>query len=109
MAVRKLFGHMVFVSQSRDLCTSDVLVHSLGPVPWALANGDGSLCKTNKAVLARVLEKMVFPAEVIPVLSATIIDGIGLIQTMTGNDKTFSQLAESALSSILQVGTKANA
>ena len=109
MADRKLFGRMVFVAQSRDLRTSDVLVHSLGPVPWALANGDGSLHKTNKAVLARVLEKLIFPAEVIPVPSGTIIDGIGLIQRMTGNDKTFSQLAEPALSSILQVGTKANA
>ena len=85
---------------------SDVLVHPLGPVPWALANDDGSLCMTNKTVLARVLEKMVFPAEITSEPSATIIDGMSLKQRMTGNDKTFSQLAESALSYIFQVGTK---
>ena len=106
MADRKLFGHMVLVAQSRDLRMSDVLVHPLGPLPWALANDDGSLRKTKKAALVRVLEKMVFPAKVIPEPSATIIDGMSLIQRMTGNDKIFFQLAESALSSILQVGTK---
>ena len=78
MANRKLFGHMVLVAQSRVLPMSDVLVHPLGPVSWALANGDESLHKTNKAALARVLEKMVFLAEVIPEPSATIIDGISL-------------------------------
>ena len=87
MADRKLFGHMVLVAQSRDLHMSDVLVHPL----------------TNKAALARVLEKIFFPAEVIPEPPATIIDGMNLIQRMTGNDKTFSQMAVSALSSILQV------
>ena len=106
MADRKLFGHMVLVDQSRDLHMSDVLVHPLGPVPWAFANSDGSLCTTNKTALARVLEKMVFPAEVIPEPSSTIIDGMRLIQRMTSIDKTFSQLAGSALSSILQVVTK---
>ena len=67
MPDRKLFSHMVRVAQSR------VLVHPLGPVSWTLANSDGSLRKTNKAALARVLEKMgFFPAEVIPEPSATI-------------------------------------
>ncbi|KAJ8377970.1 hypothetical protein AAFF_G00249600 [Aldrovandia affinis] len=52
-ADRKLFAHMVLVAESRHLQMSDVLSHSLGPLPWALANGDGTLRKTNKAVLAR--------------------------------------------------------
>ena len=57
---------------------SDVLSHPPGPLPWALANGDGTLRKTNKAALARELEKQVLPAENIPMLSATIIDGMSL-------------------------------
>ena len=65
------------------------------------ANEDGSLQKTNKAALARELEKTVSPAEEIPEQSTTIIDGMTLIQKMKGNDKTFSQLAESVLSSAL--------
>ena len=65
---------------------SDVLSHPLGPLPWALANGDGTLRKTNKAALARELEKQVLPAENIPMLAATIIDGMSLVQKMKGND-----------------------
>ena len=37
----------------------DDLAHSLGPLPWALSNADGSLRRTNKAALAKELEKNV--------------------------------------------------
>ena len=46
---RYLFGHMVVVAQSREIDMKQVLSHPLGPIPWALANGDGSLRKTDKA------------------------------------------------------------
>ncbi|KAJ8390648.1 hypothetical protein AAFF_G00102540 [Aldrovandia affinis] len=105
-ADRKLFAHMVLVAESRHLQMSDVLSHPLGPLPWALANGDGTLRKTNKAVLARELEKQVLPAETIPGPSATIIDGMSLVQKMKGNDQTFSQRAASALTQILHEGAR---
>ena len=54
--------------------------------------------KTNKAALARELEKQVLSAETIPEPSGTIIDGMSLVQK---NDQTFAQLAESALAHIL--------
>jgi len=47
----------ILVAQSRQLQMSDVLAHPLGPLPWAISNGDGTLRKTNKAKLARELEK----------------------------------------------------
>ncbi len=56
-ADRNLFGHMIIASQSRELHIKGVLAHPLGPLPWALSNPDGSLWKTNKAALARELEK----------------------------------------------------
>ena len=105
-ADRNLFGHMILVAQSRELNMSDVLAHPLGPLPWALANGDGSLRKTNKAALAKELEKSITPAEVIPEPSATIIDGMNLVQKMKGDDKTFAQFAESALLKVLHEGSK---
>ena len=103
-ADRNLFDHMVLVAESRHLRMSDVLSHPLGPLPWALANGDGTMKKTNKSALARELEKQVLPAETIPERSATIIDGMSLVQKMKGNDQTFAQLAESALTHILHEG-----
>ena len=65
-ADRKLFGQMILVAESRKLHMRDVLSHPLGPLPWALANADGSLRKTNKAALATELEKNVASAEDIP-------------------------------------------
>ena len=101
---RNIFTHMVIVAESRHLRMSDVLSHPLGPLPWVLANGDGTMKKMNKSALARELEKQVLPAETIPEPSATIIDGMSLVQKMKGNDQTFAQLAESALTHILHEG-----
>ena len=56
-----LFSHMVLVADSRHLRMSDVLSHQLRPLPWALANEDGTMRKTDKAAFARELEKQVLP------------------------------------------------
>ncbi|KAG0725968.1 hypothetical protein GWK47_037544 [Chionoecetes opilio] len=61
----------------------------------------GFLRKTNKAALARELERNVSPAEVIPEPSATIIDGMSLVQKLKEKTKTFSQLAGTALSHVV--------
>ena len=103
-ADRNLFSQMILVAESRSVNMKDVLAHPLGPLPWALANADGSLRKTNKAALARELEKNVSPAEAIPTTSTCINDGMGLVQRMNGNNKTFTQLAEFVLSMVLYVG-----
>lgn len=105
-ADRNLFSHMILVAESRNVNMKDVLSHPLGPLPWALANTDGTLRKTNKAALARELEKNVSPAEHIPTPSACIIDGMSLIQKMNGDNRTFAQVAKSALLSVLQEGEK---
>ena len=52
-ADRSLFGQMLIIAQIRLLHMKAMLSHHLGQL---LANGDGSLWKTNKAVLARELE-----------------------------------------------------
>ena len=70
-------------------------------MPWALANNDGTLRKTNKAVLARELEKNVSAAETIPKPSATIIDGIGWVQKLNGSNKTFGQVADVTFTHII--------
>ena len=57
---------MLIIAQSRQLHMKDVLSHPLGPLLWALANCYGSLWKTNKAVLARELEKFASLTENIP-------------------------------------------
>ena len=65
---------MILVAESRKINMKEVLAHPLGPLPWSLANSDGSLRKTNKPALAKDMEKRVLPAETIPTPSTTIID-----------------------------------
>ena len=77
------------VASSRKMNMKDVLQHPLGPLPWSLANCNGSMKKTNKAVLARKLESMAAPAEVIPQPSACIIDVMSFIQKMNGENLTY--------------------
>ena len=42
-ADRNLFSQMILVDGSRSVNMKDVLAHQVGPLPWALANADGSL------------------------------------------------------------------
>ena len=64
---------------------SEVFAHPLGPLPWTLANPDGTLRKTNKASLAKELQKNVQAADVILQTSACLIDGMALAQHLKGS------------------------
>ena len=92
---------MVIIAQSRNLPMKDVLRHPLGPLPWALATDEGSLRKTNKSALARELQKNVPVAESIPEPSACIIDGMSLVQKTKGDHRTFAEVADCILSSVI--------
>ena len=105
-ADNKLFGHMVLVAGNRKLDMRLVVQHPLGPLPWALANCDGTMKKTNKATLARNLEKRASAADNIPKPSACVIDGMCLIHRMNGEHKTFGGLSECIFAAALQAGTE---
>ena len=82
----------------------EVLQHPLGPLPWALSNSDGTIKKTNKAALAKQLEGKVSSTESINEPSATIIDGMSLIQKLHGENRTFSELSTQIFASVLHSG-----
>ena len=65
-ADRAVFAQMIIIAENRKLKISDVLCHSLGPLPWALATADRSLRRNNKTSLAKELQKNITPAEEIP-------------------------------------------
>ena len=107
-ADRNLFAHMIIIAQSRKLDMKEVLKHPLGPIPWSLATSDGSLRKTCKVSLARELQKNVSPAESLPQKTACLIDGMALIQKINGDNKTFAEVAEHALSITLAESTNSS-
>ena len=104
-ADRNLFAKMILIAKSRkELKMKDVLCHPLGPLPWSLATPDGIPCKMSKAILARELQKDSVYVEVIPSPSATLIDGMALVQKTKEDHKTFGQLATAILNYALRDG-----
>ncbi|CAC5360780.1 unnamed protein product [Mytilus coruscus] len=82
-ADRNLFGRLLVIAQTRQLDMREVLQFELGPLPWSLANVDGTPVKTNKSVLAGLLEKGVEQMQAIPEESMWIFDGMAVIQSIT--------------------------
>ena len=99
-ADRSLFGRMMIIGQSRKIEVRELLWHSLGPLPWALATPEDFPRKTNKAHFASHLQEDVQLAEQLRQHSATVIDGMSLVQKInTGtNQSTLSQVASLLLS-----------
>ena len=73
----------------------DLLSHELGPLPWSLASSDGSLAKTNKAILAKLIENGVECLPTLPDLTtAVIIDAMAMLQTLVRIPDRLSELAD---------------
>ena len=83
-AEKRLFAQMIVIAECRNLQMREILAHPLGPFPWTLANPDGTLRKTNKASLAKELQKTVQTAVVIHQTSACLIDDMALVQHPKG-------------------------
>ena len=104
-ADRNLFARLLVIRQSQQIDLRDLLTHELGPVPWSLATYDGSLAKTNKSVLVKLLEDGV---EILPNLtnaSAVIVDAMAQLQTLPRIPDRFIDLSDVILSAVIkQVG-----
>ena len=92
-----LFGTTVLASQSRDLNIKEVLSHPLGPIPWALATPEGLRRTTSKSTLANELIKLSTTPEEIPRPSATVIDGMAIVQKVNANKKTMRAISNTVL------------
>ena len=101
-ADRNLFARLLVIGQSRQIDLRDLLTHELGPVPWSLATYDGSLAKTNKSTLAKLLEDGVEILPNLPNASAVIIDAMALLQTLPRIPDRFIDLADLILSAVIK-------
>ncbi len=70
-----------------------------------LASADGSLRKTNKALLVKELQKKTTGTDMIPQPYARIVDGMAMAQKMRGDQKTFAEVADSLMYMVLNEGT----
>ena len=93
-ADHRVFGQMVLIAKNRNLDMAEVLQHPLGPLPWSLANADSTVKKTNKAALARELEKKVAPVDTVEQPSAPVFDAMAVLQKMHGEGCTFEDVSD---------------
>ena len=100
-ADRALFSQMIIIAENKKLKMNDVLCHPLGPLPWSLVSADGSLRKTNKASLAKELQKNMTAADMIPQPWAQIIDGMAMVQKIRGDQRTFAEVADNLMYMVL--------
>ena len=69
-----------------------------------MSNYDGTIIKTNKPTLAWHIESRVASAKSIPLPSACIINGMGLINKISGDNRTFGDIAACIFMFALQSG-----
>ncbi len=100
-----LFGRIIVMAQRRNLQMDDILSHHLGPLPLALATGDGLLRKNSKSSLAEDLQKNVKVAEQFPGNSASVIDGMNLVQRVI---VSFGDVTSTVLSVALREGCESD-
>ena len=91
---------------TRKLEMKKVVSYPLGPIPWALANADGSLRKTDKAKFMNDIAQNVPVVEVFTEKSACIVDGMSIVQKLDGNQKTFGDIAKTVLKIVIHEGDK---
>ena len=84
-----------------------VLTQPFEPLPWSLASEDGSIRKTNKAILIRALQNDM-QADDISTPSAIILDEMALIQKIRADQKTLGQIANAILRSALRESTQSH-
>ena len=107
-ADRSLFGRIIMMAQARSLLMEDILSHPLGPLPRALSTPEGLLRRTNKASLATTLQSNVTAVEQLPENCASVVDGMGLVQRVKGDQAAFGDIATTVFSMALNEGGKSN-
>jgi hypothetical protein len=97
-AQRNIFGQLLMLSQEHDISLESVMAYPMSPIPWALATADGMPAKTDKAKLMHQLETKFESEQPQHTECFSVLDGMALLQSMTGIPSTFGYLADKVLS-----------
>ena len=103
-----IFGKISLIQQFRTLDLKEVFRFPLGPVPWSLAESNGSLNKTTKSALMRHLEKDVAFQQNAPKPFAAIIDGMALVRKIKPTGHTYQSYADHLLTSAMASSANAS-
>eukprot|EP00794_Sanderia_malayensis_P021369 gene21369-23451_t len=82
-AERGIFANLLVICEKWETTSMrDLLLFSLGPIPWSLALPDGGLAKTVKSKLLSALESDVPSLEMLPDDTVYVYDGMVLLQQL---------------------------
>lgn len=95
-AQRNIYGQLIMLAVEHQIDLRKLMSYPLGPIPWTLATSDGSMVKTNKAVLLHKLEchGSNVNASENGNISTHIIDGNVMLHSLISIPETFGQLAK---------------
>lgn len=94
---RDLFGQFLCISLKRSLDIDKVLKYPLTPVPLSMCHIDGSICKTNKAALLKVLEQQIEP-HTPEHTNVKVFDGFFMLHLMREIPATYGNISKKMLS-----------
>lgn len=93
---RDIFGQLLRISLEKTLDIDKVLSYPLTPIPLALCHADGIICKTNKSVLMKLLEKKI-TSDAPEHSDVIIFDGFFIIHSMTEVPSKFGNISQKLL------------
>uniref|UniRef100_A0A2H1WQX5 SFRICE_024036 n=1 Tax=Spodoptera frugiperda TaxID=7108 RepID=A0A2H1WQX5_SPOFR len=101
---RDLFGRMLGISLTHKVDIKRVLTFPLTPVPTSMCHTDGSICKTDKSQLMKLIEKKIGDNvdRPPPCFDLAILDGFFMLHLMKEVPVTFDSLSKNFLSMILR-------
>ena len=102
-ADRDIFARLLVICGKHNVSLKEVLVYSLGPIPWSLATADGSFVKSAKSKLQDSIEKDVEDPTVValPNDCVRVFDGMVIIQQLVSISlATFGDMSEFVLKRI---------
>ncbi|XP_067613930.1 serine/threonine-protein kinase Wnk isoform X4 [Eurosta solidaginis] len=94
---RDLFGQFLCISLQKSLDIDKVLIYPLTPVPLSMCHMDGSICKTNKAALLKVLEQQIEP-HTPEHTNVKVLDGFFMLHLMREIPATYGNISTKILS-----------
>ena len=90
--------------QHHEINLKKVFEYPIGPYPWSLCGSMGELRKTCKSTLLQLSKKGVDPEKEIDDEKTTVLDGIALAQNIKTSEKTFGEMSDVLLQTVLNHG-----
>lgn len=106
---RDLFGRLLSLSLDAQINLEKMLCFPITPIPLSLCHIDGSINKTVKSVLVKVLEQQSEDMEQPPSnVDMVIIDGFFLLNTISDMPRTFGDVSKKLLAVLVKNQRKKN-